>query len=75
MGAAGNDGPPRITAVNRPTLAAAGLAIPGAREVVEMYYEYGAPFVVDSSRFEDAFGANPTPIDLAIGETLASYSP
>ena len=40
----------------------AGLFIPGARETVEMMYEFEKPFVVDSSKFERAFGVVATPI-------------
>lgn len=50
-----------------------GLFIPEAREVVEMLYEFDQPFVVDSSRFERAFGFKPTLTAKAIGETVAWY--
>lgn len=71
--AAGNTGAPHTTVVGRRMLAALGLVVPVVREVVEMYYEYGKPFVVDSSHFESTFGARPTPMADAIQATLESY--
>lgn len=38
-------------------------------EQKEMMYEFEQPFVVDHSKFERAFGAEPTPLDSAIRET------
>ena len=53
--------------------AMAGLFIPGARETVEMMYEFEKPFVVDSSKFERAFGVTATPMADAIKATVAWY--
>jgi nucleoside-diphosphate-sugar epimerase len=50
-----------------------GLFIPEAKETVEMMYEFEKPFVVDSSRFEQAFGMKATPMRDAIRETVAWY--
>ena len=36
-------------------------------------YEFEEPYIVDHSQFEAAFGANPTPMDQAIAETVAWY--
>jgi nucleoside-diphosphate-sugar epimerase len=47
--------------------------MPGARETVEMLYEFEQPFVVDGSRFSDAFGLTPTPLVEALHRTLAWY--
>lgn len=41
-----------------------------ARETREMSYQYTAPYRFDSSAFELAFGVGPTPIDVAIAETV-----
>ena len=65
--------PPRVSAVSKPMLALAGLFIPGARESVEMMYEFEKPFVVDSSTFERTFGVAATPIQDAIKATVAWY--
>ncbi len=54
-------------------LALGGLFIPAARESVEMLYEFEKPFVVDSSKFERAFGVKATPIAEAVKATVAWY--
>jgi nucleoside-diphosphate-sugar epimerase len=50
-----------------------GLFIPGARETVEMMYEFEKPFVVDSTKFEKTFGVQATPLREAIRQTVAWY--
>jgi nucleoside-diphosphate-sugar epimerase len=50
-----------------------GLFIPEAKESVEMMYEFDQPFIVDSSKFENIFGMQATPIREAIKETVAWY--
>jgi len=72
--AAGNTGAARTTVVGRRMLAAIGLVVPVVREVVEMYYEYGKPFIVDSSHYESTFTDKPTPMADAIRATLESYA-
>lgn len=72
--AAGQSGTPRISVVGRGMLRAVGLFVPVVRELPEMLYEYEKPFVVDSSRFERAFLAAPTPSGDAIAATLEAYS-
>lgn len=65
--------PPKMSAISKPLMALAGLFIPGARESVEMMYEFEKPFLVDSSRFERAFGWLATPLDEAIAATVDWY--
>lgn len=65
--------PPKMSGMGRMMMAIGGLFIPEARETLEMMYEFTAPFVVDSSRFEQQFGLKPTPISQAIRETVAWY--
>jgi nucleoside-diphosphate-sugar epimerase len=65
--------PLKASAVTKPMMALAGLFIPGARETVEMMYEFEKPFVVDSSKFERAFGSKPTPLEESIKATVAWY--
>jgi nucleoside-diphosphate-sugar epimerase len=48
-----------------------GLFNPGAREMVEMMYEFTQPFEIDSSKFTKTFGIKPTPLRQQIRETLA----
>ena len=64
---------PRVSGVSKLMMTLAGLFIPGARETVEMMYEFEKPFVVDSARFEKAFGMKATPIREAVTATVAWY--
>jgi nucleoside-diphosphate-sugar epimerase len=66
--------PPKISAVGRFTLRAFGLVHPGAREMVEMLYEFEQPFVVDSSAYVRAFGDHATPHRTALQATLDWYA-
>lgn len=65
--------PVKASGVSRWMMAIVGLFIPGARESVEMMYEFEKPFVVDSGKFERAFGVKATPIEEAIRATVAWY--
>lgn len=65
--------PVKISSVNRIMMAAAGLFIPDARESVEMMYEFEQPFVMDHSKFVNAFGDIATPIHEALRETAKWY--
>jgi len=50
-----------------------GLFSPGARETVEMMYEFTDPFVVDSAKITDSFGLTATPLDEALAQTAQWY--
>jgi nucleoside-diphosphate-sugar epimerase len=50
-----------------------GLFSAGAREMVEMMYEFTEPFVVDSDRFQRTFGHEPTSVDVGIQRTVKWY--
>ena len=50
-----------------------GLEDPQLRELVEMFYQYEEPQIVDSSRFEETFGWHATPLVDAIRETVAWF--
>jgi nucleoside-diphosphate-sugar epimerase len=65
--------PPAYVAVKRWQLRLVGVFNPGARETVEMLYEFDHDFVVDSSAFETHFGQPPTPLADALAETAAWY--
>jgi nucleoside-diphosphate-sugar epimerase len=65
--------PARIQAAPKILLRAMGLFNPGMRELIEMLYEFEEPFVVDHSKFEQAFGEHATPLKKAIGETVRWY--
>jgi nucleoside-diphosphate-sugar epimerase len=64
---------PKISPMGRPMLRLGGLFVPEARESLEMLYEFEKPFIVDSTKFERAFGMRPTPMREAIRETAAWY--
>lgn len=64
---------PKIRVVGRAMLVVAGLFIPGARESVEMLYEFQEPFVVDSSKYLQAFGNHATPVREGLRATIAWY--
>lgn len=64
---------PRVAGTGRLAMRVAGLFIPGARETVEMMYEFERPFVVDHSRYAGTFGADVTPHEEALRRTVAWY--
>lgn len=63
---------PRIQAVGPTMMRLAGLFSRGAREMVEMLYEFTDDFVVDSSAFEERFGQAATPLADAFAATIAA---
>ena len=64
---------PKYTVISPAMMRVAGLFMPGARAMVEMMYEFTEPFIVDSTRFEEAFGLRPTPIETGIERTVRWY--
>ena len=64
---------PKFSAMGRTMMRIGGLFIPEAREMIEMMYEFEKPFIVDSSKFENTFGMQATPMPEAIKETVAWY--
>jgi nucleoside-diphosphate-sugar epimerase len=64
---------PKIGSMGKLMMAIGGFFIPEARESVEMMYEFDKPFIVDSSKFEKAFGMKATPMREAIRETVNWY--
>lgn len=67
---AGRPTPAKARTISPPLLAVAGLFSPLLRELRETSYQFRAPFVVDSSKFERAFGPfDPTPHREAIERT------
>lgn len=65
--------PPKMKGMSKLMMMIGGLFITGARETVEMMYEFEKPFIVDSSKFEQTFQASATPIRAAIRRTIAWY--
>jgi nucleoside-diphosphate-sugar epimerase len=65
--------PPNMSGMGKFMMRLGGLFIPEARETVEMMYEFEQPFVVDHSKYAQAFGNHATPLDTALQLTLAWY--
>lgn len=61
---------PKMRTAGKLILSAMGLFNASMRETVEMLYEFEKPFVMDSSKFQRAFGIAPTSIDEAIQTSL-----
>lgn len=60
----------KFMTAGRVTLIMLGLFMPTLRESVEMLYEWDKPFIMDSSKAQNAFGLKPTPTEQALKETL-----
>jgi hypothetical protein len=52
---------------------AIALVNPTMRELVEMQYQFGEPFIVDSSKITNQLGVRATPVRQALADTLAEY--
>lgn len=63
----------KLSALKRPLVQALGLVWPIAREGVELLYQFETPYIIDSSKFQDAFGGAATPYRDGIRQTLAWY--
>ncbi len=64
-----------LTALTRTDLAWAGAVDPVVAEMIEMYYAFDNPDVLDATRTERTFGLAATPVDATIAETLESLVP
>jgi nucleoside-diphosphate-sugar epimerase len=65
--------PSRLRAAPRWGIALAALFNPTLRAVREQLYQSERPWVVDSSRFEGAFGWRATPLPEAVATTVAWF--
>jgi nucleoside-diphosphate-sugar epimerase len=65
--------PPRLRAAPRWGIAMAALFNPTLRAVKEQLYQSERPWVVDSSKFERAFGWTATPLHDAVAATVAWF--
>ena len=65
--------PVTIRSVPKLAVRALGLVNPMMRELAEMAYEFDEPFVLDTSKYESAFGAAGTPLAGAVASTVAWY--
>jgi hypothetical protein len=64
---------PRSFAAGRTTLRLFGLIKPAMREYLHTLYQFTDRWVVDDTRFRDAFGDHTTPLDDALATTLEWY--
>ena len=72
--AAGQPVPVHASVASPAVLAVAGVFSPLLREIRETAYQFRAPFVIDASKFEAAFGRlEPTPHHDAVQRTVAWY--
>ena len=72
--AAGQPVPVHASIANPAMLAVAGIFSPMLREMRETTYQFRAPFVIDASKFDAAFGhLEPTPHRDAVQRTVAWY--
>ncbi len=62
-----------VRAVPKPLLRVLGVFNPTLRGLVEMAYEFEEPFVLDTKKFQSAFGAAGTSLDVAIATTVNGY--
>ena len=65
--------PVAIRSVPKLALRALGLVNPMMRELAEMAYQFDEPFVLDTSKYESAFGAAGTPLADTVSATVAWY--
>jgi nucleoside-diphosphate-sugar epimerase len=65
--------PPRLQPVPPILINLLALAVPPMRGVKETMYQSQRPWVVDHSKYERAFGAQPTPHESAIAATIAWF--
>ncbi|WP_438030678.1 NAD-dependent epimerase/dehydratase family protein [Sorangium sp. So ce233] len=61
----------KVARLPRFVLRAAGLFSTFLREAAEMAYQWDVPYVIDDSRFRQAFGWSATPIDRQVAEIAA----
>jgi nucleoside-diphosphate-sugar epimerase len=65
--------PVAVRSVPKLAVRALGLVNPMMRGLAEMAYQFDEPFVLDTSKYESAFGASGTPLPEAIAATVAWY--
>jgi len=63
-----------LRSVPKMILRAVGLVSPMMRGLAEMAYQFEAPFVLDTTKFQSTFGGSTTSLASAVAETVAWYS-
>jgi nucleoside-diphosphate-sugar epimerase len=64
---------PRMMVAGALIMRVLGLFTPAVRESIEMAYQVTRPFVVDDSRYKQAFGDHSTPLSAAVRQTAAWF--
>lgn len=64
-----------VRPVPKLAMRALGLVNPTMRELAEVAYEFDEPFVLDTSKYQAAFGMTGTPLAAALAATIAWYRP
>jgi len=62
-----------IRSVPKPLLRTLGLFNPTLRGLVELSYQFEEPFVLDTTKFQTAFGVNGTSLDVAVATTVRGF--
>jgi nucleoside-diphosphate-sugar epimerase len=66
--------PVEVRKMPKVALRALGLVNPLIRGLAEMEYEFEAPFVLDTTKYESTFGlSDTTSLTVAVAETVAWY--
>ena len=65
--------PVGIRSLPKLALRALGLVNPTLRELAETSYQFDQPFILDTSKYQAAFGAAGTPLPDAVAATVAWY--
>ena len=65
--------PVGIRSLPKLAVRALGLVNPVLRELAETYYQFGEPFVMDTTKYQAVFGPAGTPLADAIAATVAWY--
>lgn len=63
----------RPTTLSAALVRVLGIFNPMLRDLGELLYEFDAPYLVDGSRYQRAFGGTPTPHSEVIHQTIAWY--
>jgi nucleoside-diphosphate-sugar epimerase len=65
--------PVGVRSLPKPAVRALGLVNPALRGLAETYYQFGEPFILDTTKYQATFGPAGTPLADAITATLAWY--
>jgi nucleoside-diphosphate-sugar epimerase len=65
--------PVGVRSVPKLAVRALGVVSPVMRALAEMSYEFDAPFVLDTSKYQSVFGPTGTPVAAAVATTVAWY--